>query len=70
MLELLHILLAVGLLGKLHLGLSVLFEEHNLQDSQEVGLVRAEKNRLRQEPGRSKVVYFDIGTHASRLRGT
>ena len=31
-----------GLLGKLHQGLSVLLEEHHLQDQQELGLVRAE----------------------------
>ena len=41
-LELLHILLAFGLLAKLHPGLPVPFEGHDLQALQEVELVRAE----------------------------
>ena len=41
-LELLHILLVFGLLGTLHLGLPVQFEEHHLRDLWEVGLVPAE----------------------------
>ena len=35
-------LLAPGLLSKLHPGLPVLFEEHDLQDLKETGVIRAE----------------------------
>ena len=42
-LELLHILLVFVLPAELHLGLSVLFEEHDLQNLQEMTVVRAEK---------------------------
>ena len=58
MLELLRVLLAFGLLGKLHGGLSVLFEEDDLQDLQEVALVRAEKFQ------------FPLSLHHRRLQST